>query len=84
MRPVLVTVNDQPRVETLARRLSKEGKLHVDLLQRFGEDLLNVVNFLEEQGINHRMQWCINIFRIRCVGGQEMNIVVRKRGTHAQ
>jgi len=54
MRPVLVTVNDEPRVETLARRLGKEGKLHVDLLQRFGECLLDVLKFLEKQGINHR------------------------------
>jgi len=54
MNPVLVTVNDEPRVETLARRLGKEGKLHVDLLQRFGECLLDVLKFLEKQGINHR------------------------------
>jgi serine/threonine protein kinase len=54
MRPVLVTVNEEPRVETLARRLNKEGKLHVDLLQRFGECLLDVLKFLEKQGINHR------------------------------
>ena len=54
MRPVLVTVNDAPRVETLARRLGNEGKLHVDLLQRFGECLLDVLKFLEKQGINHR------------------------------
>lgn len=54
MRPVLVTVNDESRVETLARRLGKEGKLHVDLLQRFGECLLDVLKFLEKQGINHR------------------------------
>lgn len=54
MQPVLVTVKDQPEVETLARRIRKEGKLHIDLLQRFGEDLLGVVNFLEEQGVNHR------------------------------
>jgi serine/threonine protein kinase len=54
MRPVLVTVNDEPRVETLARRLGKEGKLHVDLLQRFGECLLDVLKYLEKQGINHR------------------------------
>lgn len=54
MQPVLVTVNDEPRVETLARRLGKEGKLHVDLLQRFGECLLDVLKFLEKQGINHR------------------------------
>lgn len=40
--------------ETLGERLRKEGRLHVDLLQRFGEDLLQVVMFLEEQGIPHR------------------------------
>jgi serine/threonine protein kinase len=40
--------------ETLGQRLRKEGRLHVDLLQRFGEDLLGVVNYLEEQGIPHR------------------------------
>ena len=28
--------------------------MHVDLLQRFGEDLLGIVNYLEEQGIPHR------------------------------
>ncbi len=41
-------------IETLGHRLRKEGRLHVDLLQRFGEDLLDVVNHLEEQGIPHR------------------------------
>jgi serine/threonine protein kinase len=40
--------------ETLGERLRKEGRLHVDLLQRFGEDLLEIVRFLEEQGIPHR------------------------------
>ena len=40
--------------ETLGQRLRKEGRLHVDLLQRFGEDLLEIVRFLEEQGIPHR------------------------------
>jgi len=40
--------------ETLGDRLRKEGRLHVDLLQRFGEDLLQVVVYLEEQGIPHR------------------------------
>src|SRR5262249_35472018 len=30
------------------------GGLHVDLLQRFGEDLLEIVKFLEEQGVPHR------------------------------
>ena len=41
-------------IETLSQRLRKEGRLHIDLLQRFGEDLLDVVNHLEEQGIPHR------------------------------
>lgn len=40
--------------ETLGQRRRTEGWLHVDLLQRFGEDLLDVVNYLEEQGIPHR------------------------------
>jgi serine/threonine protein kinase len=40
--------------ETLGQRLRKEGRLHIDLLQRFGEDLLEIIKFLEEQGIPHR------------------------------
>lgn len=53
MRPVLAD-KEKYRVETLGQRLSKEGRLHIDMLQRFGEDLLGAVNFLEEQGISHR------------------------------
>src|SRR5262249_539556 len=40
--------------ETLGQRLRKEGRLHVDLLQRFGDDLLGVVHYLEDTGIAHR------------------------------
>lgn len=40
--------------ETLAQRLRKDGRLGVDLLSRFGEDLLEAVRFLEEKGIPHR------------------------------
>jgi serine/threonine protein kinase len=40
--------------ETLGQRLRKEGRLHIDLLQRFGEDLLEIIKYLEEQGIPHR------------------------------
>jgi serine/threonine protein kinase len=40
--------------ETLAQRLRAEGRLHVDLLQRFGEDLLQAVQWLEDKGIPHR------------------------------
>jgi serine/threonine protein kinase len=54
MQPVLVRRKEDLQVETLGQRLRREGRLHIDLLQRFGEDLLGVVNYLEEQGINHR------------------------------
>lgn len=51
LRPVLV---DRDRVETLGQRLRKEGRLHIEMLERFGADLLDVVNYLQEQGIAHR------------------------------
>ena len=53
MRPVYAE-KDKRLIETLGQRLRKEGRLHIDLLQRFGEDMLGVVNHLEEQGIPHR------------------------------
>lgn len=40
--------------ETLAERLRVEGRLSLDFLERFGDDLLQVVQWLEEQGISHR------------------------------
>lgn len=40
--------------ETLAQRLQREGRLSLDLLQRFGEDLLETVQHLEAVGIAHR------------------------------
>lgn len=39
---------------TLGQRLREEGPLSLDLASRFGDDLLDVVRFLEEQGIAHR------------------------------
>ncbi|MHB2016961.1 MAG: BREX system serine/threonine kinase PglW [Candidatus Xenobia bacterium] len=39
---------------TLARFLAEGGPLHIDLLQRFGDDLLSAVAYLEKTGINHR------------------------------
>ena len=53
MTPVFAE-KDKKLIETLGKRVAKEGGLHVDLLQRFGDDLLGVVNHLEEQGIPHR------------------------------
>lgn len=40
--------------ETLAQRLREEGRLHLDLLERFGEDLLQVIDWLEQKGVAHR------------------------------
>ncbi len=40
--------------ETLARRLRKEGRLHIDFLQRFGADLIDAVVELERVGVAHR------------------------------
>lgn len=53
MRPIMAD-RDRLRIETLGERLRREGRLHIDLLQRFGEDMLRVVGYLEEQGIPHR------------------------------
>ena len=53
MHPVLVDKAEN-RVETLGQRLRKEGRLQIDHLQRFGADLLDVLNYLQEQGIAHR------------------------------
>jgi serine/threonine protein kinase len=54
LRPVFANKDDR-RIETLRDRLGRDGRLHVDLLQRFGEDLLDVVRYLEEEvGIPHR------------------------------
>lgn len=40
--------------KTLAKRLREEGRLHIELLERFGEDLLEAVRYLEEVGVQHR------------------------------
>ncbi len=53
MRPVFAE-KDAMRIETLGQRIRREGRLHVDLLQRFGADLLDVLNYLEELGYPHR------------------------------
>jgi serine/threonine protein kinase len=45
---------DRAGEETLAQRLRKDGKLEIDLLERFGEELLQSVDFLDKEGIAHR------------------------------
>lgn len=39
---------------TLAGKLKEDGRLSLDLLQRFGEELIEVVNYLEDHGVAHR------------------------------
>lgn len=39
---------------TLARRLRQQGPVHLELLERFGDDLLGALCHLEERGIWHR------------------------------
>ena len=41
---------DGPTTYTLAQRIREEGRLSLDLLQRFGEELLGVVEWLESRG----------------------------------
>lgn len=39
---------------TLADRLQQFGKIGLDLLQRFGDDLLDVLGYLSTEGVTHR------------------------------
>jgi serine/threonine protein kinase len=39
---------------TLAEVLKDEGRLSLDMLQRFGEELIEAVNYLESEGVAHR------------------------------
>ena len=45
---------DRAGEETLAQRLRQEGKLELEFLERFGEELLQTVDFLDKEGIAHR------------------------------
>ncbi len=53
MRPIFANRKER-RIETLSQRLKQDGRLQPELLERFGEDLLNLVQFLEDKGIPHR------------------------------
>ena len=57
--------------ETLARRLRKEGRLHIDFLQRFGTDLIDTIVELERVGVSHR-------------DIKPENIGIRQRGKHSE
>lgn len=40
--------------QTLAQRLQQDGQMQPEFLQRFGEDLLDILKHLEEHGVYHR------------------------------
>ena len=40
--------------ETLAQRIREEGRLALEMLERFGEDLLQTVDWLDQKGAPHR------------------------------
>ena len=44
---------DDKQGMTLADRLAAQGRLGLDLLERFGDDLLEIVAYLESEGIPH-------------------------------
>ncbi len=48
------TDNTEGRESSLARRLKEDGPLDLDLLQRFGVELLQTIDELERLGITHR------------------------------
>lgn len=48
------TDNSEGRESSLARRLKEDGPLDLDLLQRFGVELLQTINELERLGLAHR------------------------------
>jgi serine/threonine protein kinase len=54
MNPIYVEKKAEKKIETLGQRLRREGRLHLELLERFGEDLLNAVRYLEDQKLYHR------------------------------
>lgn len=51
-RTALLMRNAGP--DTLAKKIKVDGRLSLDLLQRFGEELIEVVRYLEDHGVAHR------------------------------
>lgn len=50
---LLKTAGDKTLAETL-RDVREQGRLSLDMLQRFGEELIEAVNHLEAEGVAHR------------------------------
>ena len=76
MRPIF-SDKKEGRIETLRDRLHREGKLHIDMLDRFGEDLLNVLRYLEEEaGICHRDVKPDNIAIGQIISGDKLHLIL--------
>lgn len=67
---------DRAGEDTLAGRLRKDGPLHLELLQRFGEDLLQTVSWLELKGIPHRDIKPDNIGVAQIGSGNRLHLVL--------
>lgn len=67
---------DRAGKTTLAERLGKEGALHLELLERFGEDLLETVSWLEKRGIPHRDIKPANIGIAEVGAGNSLHLVL--------
>ena len=61
--------------KTLAKKIKEDGRLSLDLLQRFGEELIEVVNYLEDHGVAHRDLKPENI-GIRESGSRKLQLVL--------
>jgi serine/threonine protein kinase len=61
---------------TLAQRLSKEGRLSLELLERFGEQLLDAVNYLDQEGVSHRDVKPENLGIGSIAGGGKLRLVL--------
>lgn len=61
--------------QTLAQRLSQDGVIGLELLQRFGDDLLQAVEFLEQTGLPHRDIKPANL-GVRLRNNKELHLVL--------
>ncbi len=61
---------------TIVQRLRKDGRFQAELLQRFGEDLLQAVSYLEREGVPHRDIKPDNLGLLRSGRNSELRLVL--------